>query len=136
MKKTQFSIFFMLILVSTLYIPNTFAQDYTQWGLPDGAKARLGKGTVSEVKYSPDGTKLAVASSIGVWIYDAQTGEELDLFTGHTHSVHSVAFSPDGNTLASGSGSWERDDPSLECRHRHTYTNTTRTYGSGRQRSV
>ena len=37
-----------------------------QWSLPDGAKVRLGKGKVNEVQYSPDGTRLAVASSIGV----------------------------------------------------------------------
>ena len=33
----------------------------------------------------------------------AQTGQEIDLLIGHTASVRSVAFSPDGRTLASGS---------------------------------
>ena len=36
-----------LLVLFTLFLPNTFAQDYTQWGLPDGAKARLGKGWIS-----------------------------------------------------------------------------------------
>lgn len=45
----------------------------------------------------------AVASSIGIWIYDAQTGEEINLLEGHTSFVKSVAFRPDGQTLASGS---------------------------------
>ena len=44
-----------------------------------------------------------MASFIGIWIYDAQTGEELDLLTGHTAPVRSVSFSPDGHTIASGS---------------------------------
>ena len=62
---------------------------------------------ISEIAYSPDGTRLAVGSSLGIWIYDPQTGEELDLFTvdlftGRTWYVNSVAFSPDGQTLASG----------------------------------
>ena len=48
-------------------IPNTFAQDYIQWGLPDGVKARLGKGSISDITYSPDGSRIAVASSIGIW---------------------------------------------------------------------
>ena len=61
------------------------------------------KGEINEIAYSPDGTRLAVASSIGIWIYNAQTGQELDLLTGHTGRVNSVAFSPDGRTLASGS---------------------------------
>ena len=102
-KRTVFSIFLTLLLGSILYLPSSFAQDYTQLNLPEGATARLGKGWISEIAYSPDGTLLAVASSIGIWIYDAQTGEALDLLTGHTDGVWSVAFSPDGNTLASGS---------------------------------
>ena len=85
------------------FTSNTFAQDHTRWGLPEGAKARIGKGENREIAYSPDGSKLAVASSIGVWIYDAQTGEEL-VYTGHTAWVSSVAFSPDGKMLASGNG--------------------------------
>ena len=73
--------------------------------LPEGAKARLGKGWISEIAYSPDGTRLAVGSAPGIWLYDTQTGEELSLLTGHTSFVWSVSFSPDGQTLASGSGS-------------------------------
>ena len=53
--------------------------------------------------YSPDGTRLAVASGIGIWLYDAHTGDEVSLLTGHTDRVTSVSFSPDGTTLASGS---------------------------------
>ena len=102
MKNAFVSIFLLLFLTSTLYLSNTFAQDYTQWDLPEGAKARLGKGWIPDIQYSPDGTRLAVASSIGVWIYDAQTGAELDLLTGHT-PIWSVSFSPDGNIIASGS---------------------------------
>ncbi|MXY26967.1 hypothetical protein F4Y59_02255 [Candidatus Poribacteria bacterium] len=102
MKNRCFSI--LLIGFVIFVLPsNTFAQDDPQWHLPEGAKARLGKGDINEITYSPDGTLLAVASSIGIWIYDTQTGEEVALFVGHTESVASVAFSPDGNTLASGS---------------------------------
>ena len=76
-------------------------QDYTKWKLPQGAKARLGKGYINEITYSPDSSHLAVASSIGIWIYDAETGEELDLFTGHTGPVERLAYSPDGCFIAS-----------------------------------
>ena len=93
----------VLILLS-LFSLNTFAQDYTQWGLPEGAKMRLGKGILSgSIAYSPDGTRLAVASSIGIWLYDTATHQEVALLTGHTYRLTIVAFSPDGQTIASAS---------------------------------
>ena len=74
-----------------------------QWHLPEGAIARFGKGTVNGITYSPDGTRFVIASSIGLWVYDQQTLQPLDLFTGHTDIVSTAAYSPDGSTLASGS---------------------------------
>ena len=56
-------------------------EDYTKWELPKNAKARLGKGKVNDIKFTPDGTQLAIETSIGVWLYDANTGEETALFT-------------------------------------------------------
>ena len=103
MKSTQFSILTVLVIFS-LFSLNVFAQDYTQFSLPEGAKARLGKGWISgDIAYSPDSTRLAVASSIGIWLYDTATHQEVALLTGHTDDVISVAFSPDGSALASGS---------------------------------
>ena len=81
---------------------DAFGQAYTQEHLPEGAKARIGKGWVYELAYAPDGTRLAAASTIGIWLYDARTREPLRLLTGHTDYVRCVAFSPDGRTLASG----------------------------------
>ena len=72
---------FILFILFTL---NASAQDYTQWHLPEGAKARLGKGAIHEIQYSPDGTRLAVASSIGIWLYDTTTYQEVALLTEHT----------------------------------------------------
>ena len=95
-----------LFLTFAMFLPNTSAQDYTKWDLPEGATRRIGKGRIYEIKYSPDGNLLAVASSIGIWLYDAETGKELDLLTGHTSSVESVCFSPDGRTIASAS--WDK----------------------------
>ncbi len=101
MKTTLCLTLTLLTFATFAFVHNSLAQDYIQWHLPEGAKARLGKGNINEIKYSPDDTKLAVAGNIGIWIYDAQTGGELDLFTGYTRDVNSVSFSPDGNTLAS-----------------------------------
>lgn len=84
-------------------LPNTFAQDNTQWGVPEGARTRLGRGRTGEIRYSPDGTRLAVASGIGIWLYDTTTYQEVSLLTGQSEQIFNIAFSPDGKTLASGS---------------------------------
>jgi hypothetical protein len=39
-----------------------------------------------------------------VWLWDLERGEEVARLQGHTSFVWSLAFSPDGKTLASGSG--------------------------------
>ena len=102
MKRTSYPIFFLLLIISTLYLPSSFAQDYTQWGLPEGAKARIGKGSVNDIQYSPEGTILAVAGSVGIWLYDAETLQELALLKRGKYSVDNIAFSPDSTTLVSG----------------------------------
>ena len=76
-------------------------EDYAKWELPKEAKARLGKGGINVIQFSPDGTKLAVGSNIGIWLYDVETGKELSLFAG---ICQSLAFSPDGRFLVNGGG--------------------------------
>ena len=80
----------------------TLSYEHLQVGLPDVAKTRFGRGKINQVKYFPDGKRLAVISSIGVWVYDSETGEALDLLIEDTAPVTSIAFSPDGKLLATG----------------------------------
>ena len=58
-------------------------QDYIQSNLPKGVTARFGKGTINDIQFSPDGSRLAVASSIGIWLYDMKTYQEVAL-----HPIH------------------------------------------------
>ena len=53
----------------------------------------------------PMGIRLQVGVGTGgtVRLWDAKTGQQKATLTGHTGLVNSVAFSPDGNTIASGS---------------------------------
>jgi WD40 repeat protein len=61
-------------------------------------------GPVQSVAYSPDGTRLASASSKGdVKVWNAISGQELLTLPGHTGVVRAVAYSPDGRKLASAS---------------------------------
>ncbi|RKU27374.1 hypothetical protein C6497_11540 [Candidatus Poribacteria bacterium] len=85
----------LLLSASTLS-----AQNHARWGLPDGAMMRLGKGRIYEVEFSPNGKYFAVASTIGIWIYDAHTGNELSLLREENPYIDSIAFSPDGSMLA------------------------------------
>lgn len=91
-----------LILIALWLLPNAFAQeDYTTWGLPEGAKHRIGKGDINRLQFSPDGNRIAVSTTIGVWLYDARTSDEIRLFTGHTEESRHLAFSQDSRMLAS-----------------------------------
>ncbi len=92
-----------LLFLSLQFIPYLSAEDYNRWHLPEGAKLRFGKGILHDIKFTPDGDRIAVATSIGIWIYDAQTGQEISLLTGHTGRVTSLGFPADGRFLASGS---------------------------------
>ena len=97
-----------LLLVGVLCVQTSRAQDDNPFSLPEGTRARLGKGAIngwwSPVAYSSDGTRLAVASDLGIWLYDAHTGTELALLTDHATRISSVAFAPDGKTIASAGG--------------------------------
>ena len=74
---------------------------YTQWHLPEGATLRLGKGHIRDIRFVPDGTQFVVATSIGIWLYDAHTGAEIARFNKEPRNTKTIAFSPDGKTLIS-----------------------------------
>ena len=95
-------ILFIMFLLAAAMLSNSFAQDNTKVGLPEGALARLGKGGINLMRFSPDGTRLAVGTDVGVWVYHVPTGEERALFTGHKGQISTLAFSSDGKILASG----------------------------------
>ena len=95
-------LFLIAFLFNFLTPSNSLAQDNTKVGLPEGATARLGKGGINLMRFSPDGIRLVVGTDVGVWIYDIPDGKETALFTGHTGQVNALAFSKDGKILASG----------------------------------
>lgn len=83
----------------TFLLPSAFGQDPSNWDLPEGAIARLGKGSLESVRYSADGNRLIVRSAIGIWIYDAHTGIELDFISENDTDI--LGLSRDTQTSAS-----------------------------------
>jgi len=53
--------------------------------------------------WSPDGKKIATLNENTVLIRDATTGARILTYTGHTSEVDSLAWSPDGKYITSGS---------------------------------
>ena len=98
---------FPLILTAVLLLtPAMTGLASAQVSLPlrgESGEMILGLGTLGAAVYSPDGKYIATAGSLGVFLWDAETGALLRTFRGHTGLVLSVAFSPDGTRVLTGS---------------------------------
>ena len=67
-------------------------------GFRKGPQGALGRHDL-RFRLSPDGSRLAVASRLGIRLYGPFTGAEAALLGGQ--AIHSVAYSPDGRHLDS-----------------------------------
>ena len=94
--------------------------------------ARLGQGWITGLTWSPNNKKLAIASSAGVWLYEADAPDKSPrlLAAQDAGPVVSAAFSPNGATLAAARyqtvglwevatgkllGAWKQDTLSVAC---------------------
>jgi len=60
---------------------------------------------VPGVAFSPDGTRLATASTDGTAkIWDVRTGNLILTLVGHASAIIDIAYSPDGKKIATASG--------------------------------
>lgn len=88
MKLTLFTPFLIFVFVLTLLPENSVAGFYTKSHYRYRAKARLGKGTIGgHIVYASNGMMLAASHRIGLWFYDTQTGEEVNILREQTDVV-------------------------------------------------
>ena len=74
----------------------------TLWDFRTGDKLRVMSETSPwALEFSPDGRTLASGTKHNVILWDVATGRQLRTFHDHSDAVMGVAFSPDGNKLAS-----------------------------------
>jgi len=72
--------------------------------LPEESTARLGRGRISALAFSPDQHHLVVGSSIGVWWYELPAMDPIALWDTERGMISAISFSPDGQWLATGDG--------------------------------
>jgi hypothetical protein len=63
---------------------------------PEEPAARLGRGTVQQIAYSPDGKLLAIAGMLGIWLHDTADLSEVGLLEEHTGEVFPVLAGCEG----------------------------------------
>ncbi len=107
-----------LLLIIT-HVSIAQEQTHPALGLPEGAIARFGKGGLSHVQYSPDGTQIAIGSSIGTWIYDTTTLQPIHLLTKSDMGMSNFTYHPKKNILVSYENDatinlWNTDTGKLE----------------------
>ncbi len=79
-----------------------FAQDF---GLPNGAINYLGQGSLYNASYSHDGSRLAVSTGAGIWLYDTETYEASALLKTHSPFYGPrMVFAPGKRLLATSAG--------------------------------
>lgn len=91
MKNGLFTIFIVLLMALTI-TTNNFTQI---------SQAENDKPGIYDVRYSPDGKRLAVVIETGILIFNTQTDDKPEVFTEDVGRPWRVAFSQDGKTLIS-----------------------------------
>ena len=85
----------------------TSKTDVTTWELPEGAIARLGRGDVNDIAFSPDEKHIAITTDIGIWLYTLPELSPVALWDTENGHSEVVTFSPDSCLIATYSDNEE-----------------------------
>ncbi|MXV78716.1 WD40 repeat domain-containing protein [Candidatus Poribacteria bacterium] len=91
-KQTTFIVLLCLFSLICISHPG-IAQDYP---------IQLGKGGITDIAYVADGTKIVVATTMGVKVYDAITYQNIPILTDKNRYITCLDVSTDGNTFVEG----------------------------------
>lgn len=102
MKFRVISILAALFIVFT-FITNSFTQNVQQRNVSGSRNANIGKKKpgIYDIRYSPDGKRLAVVIETGILIFNTQTDSKPEVFVEDIDRSWRVAFSSDRKTLTS-----------------------------------
>ena len=73
--------------------------DVTTWALPEGAIARLGRGKINSMAFSPNGQYFVVSTPIGLWLYELPTLSPIAFWDTERGMMGGVSFSPDSQRI-------------------------------------
>jgi WD40 repeat protein len=78
------------------------AKHIVLWNAATGETLRTIEESGGELAFSPDGRLLAVGRGTTITLWDVDSASAVRTMDGHESRIYSLAFSPDGQTIASG----------------------------------
>jgi WD40 repeat protein len=67
------------------------------------SEVRFSAVSIQVMKFSLDGSLLAIGNSSEVWVWDTESWQLLKRFSGHNDLIEDLAFTPDGTKILSAS---------------------------------
>ena len=92
----------LLIGIHSLALAQGLSQDVVS-GIETEPTRTFGLGTLNAIAVSPNGEFMVTGGSRGAFLWEISSGTVIRTFEGDTHWVTSVAFSPDGQSILTGS---------------------------------